>query len=374
MKKYYILPFILFLIFSLSIFYVSAVEFEDIYSLESEIKKDLADAIDNDVSDILEYIGVDEFTFENVYNISFDNIGKFFSNTLKEKIKISLKTFYELFCVVLLTGVVSALFIKDSQGNFISLLSVIALTVIAVKATSASLSAVVSVLQTSGKFMMSFVPIYTFIVSLSGNPASALTYNTLVIVFAEFISYILTSGLTDMLGAFYCLSISFTLNGNINISRMISAINKFVSITLGLTASLFSGFLSIKNILSVSLDGISVKSIRFLIGSLIPVVGSSISDAYSSLLGSINIIKGSVSVIGILVIIIINTPIIFETLTYYVMFSMLSYVADAVLATKAGDVLKCFACGIRILLLLCVFEMFILIISTGILLSVKNGG
>ena len=27
-----------------------------------------------DVSDILEYIGVDEFTFENIYNISFDNI------------------------------------------------------------------------------------------------------------------------------------------------------------------------------------------------------------------------------------------------------------------------------------------------------------
>ena len=104
------------------------------------------------------------------------------------------------------------------------------------------------------------------------------------------------------------------------------------------------------------------------------MVGSSISDAYSSFLGSINLIKGSVAVIGILVIVIINIPIILETLAYYVSLNMLSFVAEAVNTKRAGDILRCFSCGMRILMLVSIFEMFILIISTGILLSVKNGG
>ena len=107
---------------------------------------------------------------------------------------------------------------------------------------------------------------------------------------------------------------------------------------------------------------------------MIPIVGSSISDAYSSFLGSINLIKGSVAVVGILVIIIINVPVIFETLIYYVSLNVLSYVADSVSAKRTGDILKCFSCGMRMLLLVCVFEMFILIISMGVLLSVKSGG
>jgi stage III sporulation protein AE len=107
---------------------------------------------------------------------------------------------------------------------------------------------------------------------------------------------------------------------------------------------------------------------------MIPIIGSSISEAYSSLIGSINLIKGSVAIVGILVIIIINIPIIFDVLTYYIIFNLISYVADSLAVKRAADALKCFSSGMRILLLVCIFEMFIVIISTGILLSVKNGG
>ena len=353
---------------------VCATDIDDIDNIEEEIGNQLFSSIDNDIADILDEIGINDLSFENIYNISFENITSFFADTLKDKVKICLKTFFELLGIVMLTGIISAFFNKDSDDNFISLTSVVIITILTVNIISGTLSAVISVLQLSSKFMQSFVPIYTLIISLGGNPASALTYNTLIIAFAEFISYVITSGITDVLGVFFCLSISFTLNSSINISRLISAINKFVGLTLGLFASLFSGFLSIKSILSASVDSVSVKSIRFLISSLIPVVGSSISEAYSSLLGSINIIKGSVAVIGILVVMIINIPVIFETLAYYISFSMLSYVAESVSASRSGDILRCFSCGMRILMLVCVFEMFILIISTGVLLSVKNGG
>ena len=351
-----------------------AIEDTNISNIQQEIKDELNSAIDDNVRDILSDIGIDGFDFENVYNVSFSSITDFFSETLKEKIINSFSSFFELLSVILLTGIITCILTGNSEDEFIGIFSMVIVTLLAVNTVSSTLSAVISVLGASEKFMLVFVPVYTLIISLSGNPASALTYNTLVIGFAEVISYFITTGITDFLGLFYCLGISFSFNESINISRIISSVNKIFSIILGLAASLFTGFLSIKSVLSASADSLSVKGIRFLIGSMIPIVGSSISDAYSSFLGSINLIKGSVAFIGIIVIVIINTPIIFETITYYASFCLLTYVAELISAKKAADILKCFSCGMRMLLLVCIFEMFIMIISTGIMLSLKSGG
>lgn len=351
-----------------------AIEDTDISNIQQEIKDELNSAIDDNVRDILCNIGIDGFDFENLYNVSFSSITDFFSETLKEKIMNSFSSFFELLSVILLTGIISCIFTGKSEDEFIGIFSMVIVALLAVNIVSSALSAVISVLGGSEKFMLAFVPVYTLIISLSGNPASALTYNTLVIGFAEVISYFITTGITDFLGLFYCLGISFSFNESINISRIIASVNKIFSIILGLAASLFTGFLSIKSVLSASADSLSVKGIRFIIGSMIPIVGSSISDAYSSFLGSINLIKGSVAFIGIIVIVIINTPIIFETITYYASFCLLTYVAELISAKKAADILKCFSCGMRMLLLVCIFEMFIMIISTGIMLSLKSGG
>lgn len=346
---------------------------EDIDSLEEDISGELFSAIDSDVLAVLEEMGIDEDSIFGVYNFSLDSITSFFSTTLKEKAEKCFKDIFVLLCIIMITGAVSSLFIGSKKEVFISQMSVVIITLLMVNFISQSLSAALSVLKLSGSFMLCFVPIYTLLISLSGNAASALTYNSLIMVFAEVFSSGITYIASDALGIFFCFAISFSLNESINLSRFINAVNKTVSVTLGMLAGAFTGFLSIKNVLSVSVDSVSVKSIRFLISSLIPVVGSSISEAYSSLIGSINLIRGSVALVGILVIVIINLPVILETLIYYLSFTALSYLSDGFSGGgRVGETLRCFSCGVRILLLLCVFEMFILIISTGIMLSLKG--
>ena len=357
-------------------FSVQAIATENTYAedIESNVQSELSDIIDKDVKEVLEEIGLTDFSFNEIYNISFSKITSFFAETMREKIGSALKDFTELLAVVLLLGIVGAFFKGYTDENFINIFCSVVVTLFAVNIVKDSIGSMVSVLQSSGKFMLGFAPIYTLLISLSGNTASALTYNTVAVFIAEFVSSVISFTSVDLIGLYFCLGISFSMNENINLSRFISVVGRVVSISLGLIASTFTGFLSLKNILSVSVDRVSVRSIRFLISSLIPVVGSSISDAYSSLLGSINLIKSSVAIVGILVIVIINTPIIIETLAYYLAFNLLGYTADILSANKMGDIFRVFSCGIRILLLLSVFEMFILIITTGIMLSVKGGG
>lgn len=342
--------------------------------IKEEISNELESSIDSDIREKLKDIGLEDFEPESIFNVSLDSISKFFSDTLKEKLVNNSKLFFELSGVILLAGIILSILTDDDKSDFLEIIVMIVVVLSSVRAVSVTLPAVISALEASKKFMLSFVPVYTLIVSFGGNPSGALTYNTLVLGFAEIVSALITTNITNFMGVFFCLGISFSFNSSINISRIISGVNKIFSTIIGFAASVFTGFLSLKSILSVSIDSVSVKGIRFLISSMIPIIGSSISEAYSSLIGSINLIKGSVAIVGILVIIIINIPIIFDVMTYYTIFNLISYVADSMAVKRAADALKCFSSGMRILLLVCIFEMFIVIISTGILLSVKNGG
>ena len=374
MKKYITYIFLTVSLISCLFLPVQAFSDAEPEKIKEEISNELESSIDSDIREKLKDMGLEDFEPESIFNVSLDSISKFFSDTLKEKLVNNSKLFFELLGVILLAGIILSILTDDDKSDFLEIIVMIVVVLSSVRAVSVTLPAVISALEASKKIMLSFVPVYTLIVSFGGNPSGALTYNTLVLGFAEIVSALITTNITNFMGVFFCLGISFSFNSSINISRIISGVNKIFSTIIGFAASVFTGFLSLKSILSVSIDSVSVKGIRFLISSMIPIIGSSISEAYSSLIGSINLIKGSVAIVGILVIIIINIPIIFDVLTYYIIFNLISYVADSLAVKRAADALKCFSSGMRILLLVCIFEMFIVIISTGILLSVKNGG
>lgn len=350
-------------------FFSFATDETELDTITQDTNDELFDIIDDDITDTLEDFGITSIDAQSIYDISLSSITSYFATDLSEKVSSVIKTFFNLFSVVLILAVLTSLFKGSDNQSYVSIVAVIIMILLMVDQINTCINTVLSVLSLSASFMLSFIPIFTVIISLSGNPTSALTYNSVVFIFAELISSFANYFAQNLMGAYFCISIAFSMNEAVNIGTFIKVINKCMSFTLGLIATIFTSFLSIKNVLSVSIDSVSVKGIRFLISSLIPVVGGAISDAYSSILGSLSLIKSSVAIIGILVITILNIPVIIETLLYYIALSILTFISDALQLGSVSDTLKCFSTGIRILLLLLIFEMFILIISTGIMVS-----
>ena len=281
--------------------------------------------------------------------------------------------FFSLLSVLLVISTVNTYFVAGNKENLTEITGVIIITLMLVSKLNPILNMLLSTMKTSGNFILAFIPIFTLLVSLSGNPGAAITYNSLCFAFAEGISVFINNFASHIIGSFLCVSIAFSLNKMMNANRFINIVNKAVSFIIGFLACGFTGLLSIKGVMSVTVDAVSSKSVRFLLSNLIPIVGSSISDAYSSLLGSINLIKGSVAIVGILVILIISLPVVFEGLFYCISFSALSYLAEVFDCIQISNIFRAFCSGLRFLLLLSVFEAFVLIISTGIMLTMKGG-
>ena len=342
--------------------------------LKSEISEDFFSSIDSDIASALEKIGVTDFDYEQIYNVSIRNITDYFKEALPQKLKVCFADFLSMLFVVMLVSIASSFYADTPQGSIIKIIAVICITVMSVEKISPLLNMLISLVRLSGGFMLCFIPVLTLLLSLSGTPTLAFTFNSFIMGFSQAISAFINFVAVDLLGCFLCVCISMNLNETLNVSRFINTVNKLTAFVLGITASVFTGFLSIKSVMAVSVDSVAVKGIRFAISSLIPVLGSSISEAYSSVIGSINIIKSSVAFVGILAIILINIPVIVQMLMYKISFSLLSYICESTGAVMLSDTFRGFCCAMRILLLLCVFEMFVLIISTGIMLVIRGGG
>lgn len=347
-----------------------------VYATE-DFKADISDklfsSLDSEVTDALDEFGISDLNAESIYNISLSNVLSYYKSTFSDLFIGSIKSFMKLLSVVLLVGFVTMILENEKQKSLLSCLSVTAVTLMITDSINLCLSSALFLLKLNGNFMASFVPIYAITVAVSGNMTSALTYNTLILAFSEGISALINYGLVDLVGCFFCLSIAFSVSGVKNFSRLISATNKGVSLVLGFVSSVFVSVLTLKSSLSASVDSVASKGARFAIGSLIPVIGSSISEAYSVLLGSINVIKGSVAIIGIISIIIINTPVLLEIVLYYLSLSTLSIICETLSCKALSDAFSGFSCGIKIIGLLSVLEMFIFIISTAVMLMLKGG-
>ncbi|MGN1193958.1 MAG: hypothetical protein ACI4SB_00580 [Acutalibacteraceae bacterium] len=343
-------------------------ETDDTYSLQ--VNDSLFSSVDNSTRDILEQFGIDDY--KNAYNASFSNLVDYFSTNLKEKSTDAVKCFFMLFLVTVLIASVKTLASESENLDAFELLSVTVASLIGINYLYPAINSMISVLASSGNFIKAYIPIFAGIIAASGKPASALTYNTLTLAAAEIMSAVSNSYALYIIGAFISLSIAFSFNNNIDIERFNRAFSKTVSIVFGFFSGVFASALTLKGTISVAVDSTSVKSVRYLISSMIPVVGSSISEAYSSILGSIGLIKGSAAVIGIFSILIINIPAIAQGILYYLVMNILSAVGIALDCKRLSGLFGCLSCAVKFILLLIIFEVFLLVISTGLMLSFRE--
>ena len=359
---------LLLLIFFVSLFASAAEETDDTYS--SQVNSSLFSSVDNSTRDVLEQFGIDDY--KNAYNASFSNLADYFSSNIKEIASAALKCFFMLFMVTLLIASVKTLASENESLDAFELLSVGVASLISINCLYPAINSMISVLALSGNFMKAYIPIFAGIIAASGKPSSALSYNTLTLAGAEIMSAVSNSYALYIIGAFISLSIAFSFNNNINIDRFNRAFSKTVSIAFGFFSGVFASALTLKGTISAAVDSTSVKSVRYLISTMIPVVGSSISEAYSSILGSIGLIKGSAAVIGIFSILIINIPALAEGALYYLVMNILSAVGIALDCKRLSGFFGCLSCAVKFILLLIVFEIFLLIVSTGLMLSFRE--
>jgi stage III sporulation protein AE len=159
--------------------------------------------------------------------------------------------------------------------------------------------------------MVAVLPILITLMAGGGYTLTGSVTHPIVLFMCNVFATIIEKLLIPLSVTYLAISLLDTLSDSLKLTGMRDLVKKTYNFIVGIVMTLFTGLLSITSFASVTLDGLGAKGARFAVSSMVPFVGSSISDAMSAVASSSIVLKNALGTAGIAAIAILCvTPII----------------------------------------------------------------
>jgi len=161
------------------------------------------------------------------------------------------------------------------------------------------------------------------------------------------------------------------LGSGIRLNRLANLFYRAATWTLGLCFTAFIGVLATRGVTAAAVDGITLRTAKYALDNLIPVVGGLFADTVDTLVGATTLVQGALGVTGLILILSWAMAPLCQTLCAALMYQLASALMQPV---ADGDLAQCIHDFSRVLMLLfiiqlCAAAMFLLLIAQLIAVS-----
>lgn len=222
-------------------------------------------------------------------------------------------------------------------------------------------------------FSNCLIPLLITLMLTTGSITSAGVIKPVLLFLINFIGNFITDFILPLVIIGTTLAIVSKISNKVKIDKLAKFLKSAGVWILGIIMTLFVTVLSLEGSITETVDGVTAKTAKAAVSTVIPVVGKILGDATDAVIGCAGILKNAVGFIGILVIIgICISPIIKLTLlslTYYIASCICQPIADEKvigLLDSIGDTFK-----ILLGIIFCISVM--LIVGLTIVMKVSNG-
>jgi stage III sporulation protein AE len=292
---------------------------------------------------------------------------------LKSAWPTALAVFFKLFAVLILTAIARRMhsaFARDGAGMpmeiCFSLCIVLAVTPW-VENISASGESYLSALTT---LMDGVTPIATSLFVASGNLTAAATVNASMMLVYTVIQNVLQVFYLPIIRLLFVLSIVSYVGIGIRTDGIGRFVRRLFTWLLSILTLILSLLIGIQHSVALNVDSFSVRTVKFALGSFIPLVGNAISDAIGTVAGSLNMIKSACGAVGVIATLILLLPPLIYTLLIRAALSAAQGVAELMGCEKEGRLLSeihgIFGYMMAVMALSSVLFVFILSLMIGI--------
>lgn len=267
--------------------------------------------------------------------------------------------------------------ISDSLENksvsqvtyFVELILIITLIV---STFSNCISLVKNTIQNLVGFSNSLIPILMTLMLTTGAITSAGMIQPILLLLINCIGNAISNFILPVVLISTSLNIISQISDEIKISKIPKFLNSATIWVLGIIMTLFVTVLSLEGSLTQMVDGVTAKTTKAAVSTVIPVVGKILGDATDAVIGCAGILKNAVGFVGVIVILgICLSPIIkltILTITYYLASALCQPIADA----KIVNLLESVADTFKTLLAIIFCVTVLLIVGLTIVIKISN--
>lgn len=333
------------------------------------------DNLDDDTYEFLESSGFLDFDYENLINLSFEDL----KNELISMIKGSAEAPFKAMLTIMVFIILSSLFknlksnVKDDElSSMYSTISALVISLVLLMHIKTTLAGACSAISVCSDFMFAFIPAFCAIVAASGSAVSAFSTNTLLLSLAQILNYISKNIFVPLSNAFLAVGICSGIRAEFNLQGITAFMKKQITTAISVCAAAFVSILSIKTAVASRADAIGLRSIRFAINSVVPVIGSAISEGLLSIQSYSSLIRSSVGVVGIIAVAAVFMPSIIEVALWRLFLNVSSLISETFCDSSVSAVIKAFGDALLIMNVVLILSMVTTVISVGILIAAKG--
>jgi stage III sporulation protein AE len=286
-----------------------------------------------------------------------------------------MKTSISIIAIMLLYSVFAGF--KDSLGNTahaetLNIVITLAITCTLVVPIANLITLAAGAIVNAANFMLILVPVMAVLMISAGRAMSGGSYYTMMMAVCQGVSQLAAKVITPMLNIFLGLSVVSAAAPAVNIGGLTNRLGKIIKWCICFLMTIFTGVLSLKSMITGSADSVSSRVAKFSISSFVPLVGSSLSEAYQTVQGGVALVKSGLGVVSIFSVAIMFLPVIIQCVIFLVTINLTKGIGDVL---NFGEPLKLLdaVCTVLSTLLAIIFAIAaVFIISTAI--TVMAGG
>lgn len=364
--------------FSINAYANDKEDLENTYKEQLELSGagNLANEIPKDTKSNLKNIGVTGVNWDEISNITPNKVFSEIQSIAKKNSYKPIASISVILSIILLCALFDGM--KTSFGSkpisevlgTVSTLCICGCIVVPIVECIDNLS---TVIQSTSNFMLLYVPVIAGIMISSGQVLAAGNYNFMMAAFGSAVSQIASRLLVPMLNMILAVTIVSSISSKMNLSGVSEMFNKAVKWVLEFIMAVFVTLLTLQTFVSTAADNIGTKGIKFAIHSFVPIVGGALSDAYTTVYSCLKLLKSGVGAFAILASSFIFLPPIIECIVWLISLSICAAVGDIFELKQISSILRSSSRVISTMLVILICVMAILIVSTGIVLTVGGG-
>lgn len=279
--------------------------------------------LDDETYSFLDELEITDFDFDSVSSLSFEKIINIILDMLSKRIKAPVKALAGILIYIVLSSLFQSLKSDSSDmGDTYSTVSAVLVSLALVASAGSCIQNAVSRVRIASDFIFAFVPVFCAITAACGQTATSFSTNTMLLLLAQGLSLAASNLFTPLINCFLCLGMCCGIRAELNLQRLVSSLKKIITTLISFVSGLFVSVLSIKTTVATRADDLGLRSARFAVNSVVPVVGGALSEGLASIQGYSSLIKSSVGAVGICAAAFVFLPSIIETALWRAVLSL----------------------------------------------------
>lgn len=296
---------------------------------------------------------------------------------LGQEVTSSLKVLISILVIIVIHGILKS--ITDSlENNNVSQIIYFVQYILIVTLIMSNFTEIIKLVQETANNLVGFInvliPLLLTLMVYTGSIATSTVLEPIILFISNFTGNIIANVLIPVVLIIVVFSIISKISERIQIEKISKFLKSSVVWFLGIVLTIFVGVVSLEGTLSSSVDGITAKTAKAAVSSVIPVVGKVLGDVVDSVLGCGVILKNAVGFIGVIVIIGICIMPIIKIGTLSIIYSLASAVVQPVADEKIVKLLDEMSGVFKLLLAILCSLSVILIIGITMVVRISNSG